>query len=418
MLRKAACFLLIASLAQALLFARPPIDPDEGLKHISWKDAGQAIGQTVFVSGKIVNVGSAGRINFLNFDHERPPGFVGIVFRENLDRFPGELKQLYENKYVEMRGLVTTYNDNPQMVIARSDQIRILDALPKTEILDKQPVTTWSADPNEIVVATFNVLNLFDEVDDPYHADEGTRTKPRDELDHLAATIRKVNADVIALQEVENRGYLERFVKVFLPDMGYEHVVHFEGNDGRGIDVCLLSRAPIGEVASRRHLTFTEPDGVKRRFNRDVPAITVLPPVGDPLEIWVVHLKSKASGADSSEPIRLAEATMVRKLLDQELEKNPSARIIVTGDFNDTIESASMKKILGSGPMAMWSLPTEDTPDSILDPEQAGWDPIDFITCSPALAKLYVEGSCQKMRAPAEIDGSDHDPVSARFRLK
>ncbi len=418
MLDKPASLLLIVSLVSATLHAAPPIDPDEGIKHIRWKDAGEAIGQTVFVSGKIVRVGSAGRINFLNFDNARPPGFVGIVFGENLERFPGELKDLYENKLVEMRGLITTYQGNPQMVIARSDQIRVLDALPKTDTLEKQPATAWSADPNEIVVATFNVLNLFDEVDDPYHADEGTRTKPREELENLAATIRKVNADVIALQEVENRGYLERFNKVFLPDMGYRHVVHFEGNDGRGIDVALLSRAPIGEVTSRRHLTFTEPDGVERQFNRDVPAITVLPPVGDPLEVWVVHLKSKASGADSSEPIRLAEATQIRKLLDEKLEEDPTARIVLTGDFNDTLDSPSLKTILGSGAKAMWAAPTTDTSDSILDPEQAGWEPIDFITCSPALAKLYFEGSCQKMRAPADMDGSDHDPVFARFRLK
>jgi len=418
MLRNVATILLMVSLVPTALHARPPIDPDEGIKHISWDDAGDAIGQTVFVSGKIVRVGSAGRINFLNFDNERPPGFVGIVFGENLERFPGDLKELYENKLVEMRGLISTYNGNPQMVIARSDQIRVLDALPKTEVVDKKPVTTWSADPNEIVVATFNVLNLFDEVDDPYHADEGTRTKPRDELERLAATIHKVNADVIALQEVENRGYLERFNKVFLSDMGYENVVHFEGNDGRGIDVCLLSRAPIGEVTSRRHLTFKGPDGVERQFNRDVPAITVLPPGGEPLEVWIVHLKSKASGADSSEPIRLAEASMLRKLLDEKLEKDPNARIILTGDFNDTIDSTSLLTILGSGPTAMWPTPTKDTPDSILDPDQAGWEPIDFILCSPAMAKSYVEGSSQKMRAPAEMDGSDHDPVFARFKLK
>ncbi len=418
MLQKVAVFLLILPLWSPALQAEPPIHPDEGIKHIDWKDARDAIGQTVFVSGKIVRVGNAGRVNFLNFDNERPPAFVGIVFGENLERFPGDLKELYEGKIVEIRGLVTTYNDNPQIVIARSDQIRVLDAMPETESIKKKPAKTWSSDPNEIVVATFNVLNLFDEVDDPYHADEGTRTKPRDELDHLATAIRKVNADVIALQEVENRGYLERFNDVFLSDMGYEHVVHFEGNDGRGIDVCLLSRAPIGEVTSRRHLTFTEPDGVERSFNRDVPAITVLPPVGDPLEVWVVHLKSKASGADSSEPIRLAEATQIRKLLDEELEQNPNARIILTGDFNDTLNSASLKTILGSGARAMWRVPEEDTPDSILDPEQEGWEPIDFITCSPALAKLYVEGSAQKMRAPQAIDGSDHDPVFARFRLK
>lgn len=411
-------YLLLLPFCSSVALAQPAISPDEGVKHISWRDAENAVGQTVYVSGRIVNVGSSGRVNFLDFDHERPPKFVGIVFRENLDKFPGDLKSLYLNKLVEIRGLVTTYRDNPQIVISRPEQIRMLDALPKTESIGAKPQTTWSDNPNEIVVATLNTLNLFDDVDDPYHADEGTPAKPRGELEHLAGTIRKVNADVLALQEVESRGYLERFVKVFLPDMGYDNIVLFEGNDLRGIDVCVLSRAPVGEVTSRRHLQFVGPDGVERHFNRDVPAITVIPPVGAPIEFWVVHLKSKSDGVETSEPIRLAEAAELRKLLDDRFAKNPQARIILTGDFNDTLDSKSLRTILGEGSTAMWRVPATETPDSIPDPEHPDWPPIDFITCSPALKPLYIEGSCHVMKAPAAVDGTDHDPVYARFRLQ
>jgi endonuclease/exonuclease/phosphatase family metal-dependent hydrolase len=199
--------------------------------------------------------------------------------------------------------------------------------------------------------------------------------------------------------------------------MGYRHVEHFDGNDLRGIDVCLLSRAPIGEVTSRRHLRFVGPDGVERKFQRDVPAITVLPPGGEPIEFWVVHFKSKGDSAETSEPIRQAETTELRRLLDARMAADSAARIVVLGDFNDTRESVSMTTIFGSGPTAMWAPVAKETPDS-LPVEHPEWLPIDFIVCSPAMAGQYVEDSCQVRKAPATVDGSDHDPVFARFRLK
>jgi endonuclease/exonuclease/phosphatase family metal-dependent hydrolase/DNA/RNA endonuclease YhcR with UshA esterase domain len=414
----AVCICLLVATA-SFAQAKPAIDPNEGIKHINWKDAGSAVGQTVFVSGKIVNVGKTERIAFLNFEDKRPPGFVAVIFNDNWSKFPGDIRNTYRGKIVEIRGLVTTYQDRPQMVVTRPEQIKILDEMPATEKLANKAEIEWSKDPNKIVVCTFNTLNLFDDIDDPYTNDESTRAKPRPELEKLAEALRRVNADVVVLEEVENRGYLERFVKLFLGDMGYNNIVHFEGNDLRGIDVALLSRAPIGEVTSRRHLEFKGPDDVTRRFQRDVPAVTILPKVGPPLEIWPVHLKSKSDSAETSEPIRLAEAAELRRLLDAEFAADPNARIIVTGDFNDTRDSKSLGIIFGSGATAMWAPEVKETEDSIPDPEfPNGRPPIDFIAVSPAMKAVYVEDSCQTRRMPAEYDGSDHDPQWAVFQLQ
>lgn len=397
----------------------PAIAPDEGVKHISWTDAKSAVGETVYVSGTIVSTGKAGdRIAFLNFDRERPPGFVAVIFNENWDKFPADPTELYKDKIVEIRGTIGTHKGKPQIVITRPEQIKVLEALPPTEKLEDKQVLTWSGDPDKIVISIFNVENLFDDTDDPYRKDEGTPPKSRGALEKVAAAIRKVNADVVALQEVESRGFLERFVTVYLPDMGYHHIVHFEGNDQRGIDVALLSRAPVGEVTSRRHLEFTGPDGVVRRFQRDVPAITVMPGDAAAFEIWPVHFKSKAGDAEASEPVRLAEAAEVRRLLDIDLAANPEARIIVAGDFNDTRESKAMAIVLGTGANAMWATDPEETPDSVIDPEfPEGRAPIDFITISPAMRKRYIEKSAKVRRAPPSHDGSDHDPQWAAFQL-
>jgi endonuclease/exonuclease/phosphatase family metal-dependent hydrolase len=410
---------LILAIARVSTADDPAIDPDEGVKHIAWTDAAKAVGETAYVSGKIVSTGKAGdRIAFLNFDRERPPGFVAVIFSEHWDKFPGDPTELYKDKIVEIRGTIGLHKGKPQIVVTRPDQIKVLEALPPTEELEDKSVTTWSDDPDRIVISIFNVENLFDDADDPYRHDEGTPAKSRDGLEKVAAAIRKVNADVVALQEVESRGFLERFVTVFLPDMGYSHIVHFEGNDQRGIDVALLSRAPIGEVASRRHLEFAGPDGVTRRFQRDVPAITVMPNDALPFEIWPVHFKSKSGDADASEPVRLAEAAEVRRLLDAEFAADPEARIIVAGDFNDTRESKSMAIVFGSGATEMWAPDPRETSDSRVDPEfPDGRAPIDFITFSPAMRKRYIADSAEVRRAPPSQDGSDHDPQWATFQL-
>jgi endonuclease/exonuclease/phosphatase family metal-dependent hydrolase len=420
MFRRSPLMLIVLILVTArFTAAEPAIGPDEGVKHIAWTDAANAIGETVYVSGTIVGTGKAGdRIAFLNFDQDRPPGFVAVIFSDHWDKFPGDPTELYKDKIVEIHGTIGIHKGKPQIVVTRPEQIEVLEALPPTEEVEAKQVTTWSGDPHQIVISIFNVENLFDDADDPYSHDEGTPGKSRDALEKIAAAIRRVNADVVALQEVESRGILERFVTLFLPEMGYSHVVHFEGNDKRGIDVALLSRAPIGEVTSRRHLEFSGPDGVTRRFQRDVPAITVMPRDSAAFEIWPVHLKSRSDSADTSEPIRLAEAAEIRRLLDAAFAANPDARIIVAGDFNDTRESKSMAIVFGSGATEMWAPKPRETPDSQVDPEfPDGRAPIDFITCSPAMRKLAIEDSAEVRRAPPSLDGSDHDPQWATFQL-
>ena len=133
---------------------------------------------------------------------------------------------------------------------------------------------------------TFNVENLFDNIDDPVKDDKAYLPlsakqtaahksacneievqRWRDEclnldwnddiLDYkmtvIAATILQVNdgrgADIIALQEIENLAVLEQLRTGYLANAGYLPAILIEGTDARGIDVAFLSRLPL---ASRR----------------------------------------------------------------------------------------------------------------------------------------------------------------------
>ena len=399
--------------------AQPSINPDEGRPQVHWNEARQIIGKLAFVSGKCIDVNTAGRVTFINFDTQRPARFAGVIFSENLNKFPKPPKELYTGKFVRIRGTVSTFRDAPQIVITSPDQIEILATLPPSALGAKStPSPRPQTKPGEVVVAAYNILNLFDEYDDPYRDDEGTPPKPREQMQHVAQSIEALNADVIALEEVENRDYLQRFVDVFLPDLGYDNVVLFEGNDNRGIDVALISRLPVGEVRSRRHLRFPGHDGAPARFNRDILSVTIEPEGGQPFEMWCVHLKSNSGGREESEPIRLAEARELRRLLDKSLAANPQARIIVTGDFNDTPGTPTMKTILGQGSTALWS-PASDLPGQPPMTYNTGEfkSMIDFMLCSPAMKARYVKGSFNVPQGSIETTGSDHNPIVATFSV-
>lgn len=83
-------------------------------------------------------------------------------------------------------------------------------------------------------VATWNLLNLFDDADEPDKPDEGTDPKSWVEMRELARFIDEIDADVIGVQEVENRRILGRLNQMLKKPYGYVELI--EGNDARGID--------------------------------------------------------------------------------------------------------------------------------------------------------------------------------------
>jgi endonuclease/exonuclease/phosphatase family metal-dependent hydrolase len=414
-LRSLSAGLLLLSLADR---AAAQIRPEEGRPQILWQDARPLIGKMALVAGKVTNVNTAGNVTFVNFDDQRPARFTAVIFKKDLTNFPIPPKEMYSGKIVQVSGTISVFKDQPQIVVTTPAQIKVLDKLPPTSMPAKA-ATAVQTKPGEVVIAAYNILNLFDDHDDPYRSDEITPAKPRAEMERLAESIRQLNADVIAVEEVESRDYLQRFVDIFLPEMGYRHVVLFEGNDNRGIDVGLISRIPVGPVESNRHVTFPGLDGSPRRFNRDVLEVTLLPEGAPPIEVWIVHLKSNAGGREEAEPIRIPEAQQVRRMLDEDLTANPEARIIVTGDFNDTWASNTMNTIVGPSEGAMWSAGSESTDPALVTYNKGEFrSVIDFMLCSPAMARQFVKGSYRNPQGSVESTGSDHNPISATFRVK
>ena len=126
-------------------------------------------------------------------------------------------------------------------------------------------------------VASYNVLNLFDKVDDPDKRDEGTRPKSAESERALAQVIEDSRADVIALQEVENIEVLTEFRNANGLADDYPHMVLVEGNDGRGIDVALFSKHPVKNIVTHKDEVFPSRPSASRHRDPRVRPRTLFP---------------------------------------------------------------------------------------------------------------------------------------------
>jgi len=414
--------LLLAGLLPAAAFAQTaPLPADEGAPRVRWQDARQYVGQDAVVFGHVLQTKTIRNWCFLNFHPDYRTTFTVAIPRHTFERFPAAPEKMYADKDIAVFGRVVLYKGKPEIVVGSPARITVgakfpEQAAPKNTARVAKP----RAFEGSCAVATFNLLNLFDEQDDPYHSDETTRVKPRSELDRVADTIRQLDADVLALQEVESRGYLERFVRMLLPDLGYEHVVLLEGNSHRGIDVALLSRFPVGPVTSYRHLRFPDPAGRMMSFRRDLLRARIEPPGVPPFDVFVVHLKSKAGGeTEETLAIRMGETLQIRRILDGLLAADPSARFVICGDFNDTLDSKPVQAVIGTGSGRLGVF-VDDLPDDqrITYNKEPHRSMIDFIMASPAMGKCYRKGSCRVLPGSVSATGSDHNPVSVVFDLR
>jgi predicted extracellular nuclease len=179
-----------------------------------------------------------------------------------------------------------------------------------------------------------------------------------------ALAIAACNADILCLQEVDNLEVLKAFEYGYLFKMvgsGYRQKFLVEGNDSRGIDVAVMLKertrdgAPIEclKVTSHAGITFDDlhlyNDGIAalgiastdKVFRRDCLELELR--IGTrPLTLFVTHLKSMGGprngldGRTSTAPLRIAEARVVRHLVEQRFGGDSAGKNwLICGDMND-----------------------------------------------------------------------------------
>lgn len=270
----------------------------------------------------------------------------------------------------------------------------------------------WAVPPRALRLASWNVHNYFDAIDDRYADQVPAAAEVERRTQQLALALGQIDADVIALQEVEKRSLLEQLARA----SGYRYALLVEGNDHvRGIDVGLLSRIPPSGYRSHKDdpLPYVEGNRKDVRFSRDCLEVHFGPPHS--LAVLVNHFKSKAGRGKGSDTKRRAQAQRVADLVKELRRRDPNRPLAVLGDLNDELDS--------------WPLEPLTRPP-LVDPFRAlplnqrytlkhrgRGVALDHILLTPDLAARVVPGSPKVGRLGLFHDCSDHWPLWLDLRL-
>ncbi|MGN0033424.1 MAG: hypothetical protein ACI358_06600 [Candidatus Limimorpha sp.] len=236
------------------------------------------------------------------------------------------------------------------------------------------PLTATAQEKRELRVAFWNFENFFDPFTDSTRTyneftenggQHWTKYRFYRKRNNLYKTLIALSSDkkqdydnvlsILGIAEVENRYSLESlFYHTPLSRHRYK-IVHYEGDDFRGIDVALVYciddvQLVYSEVIKLRHPTN------KNYKSRDILYTKFSDWENDTIHCFVNHWPSRYGGEMETIEVRSIAAKTLRHKIDSLFTySNTSPKIIIMGDFNDTPSDASISEVL----MAKARLPAE-----------------------------------------------------------
>lgn len=85
----------------------------------------QWLNQEITVQGEIIEIYEDSSANFFNFGAPYPNQcFSAVIWNNGLLEFPEILKEHYQNKTVKIKGKITEYNGQPQIILQNLEQIK------------------------------------------------------------------------------------------------------------------------------------------------------------------------------------------------------------------------------------------------------------------------------------------------------
>ncbi len=213
---------------------------------------------------------------------------------------------------------------------------------------------------------------------------------------NTARVINDVAPDVLAVVEAESRPALVRFSDNLLPAVGarsFDSIMLIDGNDDRGIDVGVMTRAGYSIVHMLSHVGDADPKGPI--FSRDCPEYAIRTPKGNTVVLLINHLKSKGFGSQGANDAKRARQAVRVKAIYESLAKAGQKHIAVVGDLNDTPDSAPLAALLDKTNLKDIAQHPKFTSDGRPGTYANGTasDKIDYILLSPPLFAAVTRGA-------------------------
>ncbi len=279
--------------------------------------------------------------------------------------------------------------------------------------------------PQKLTIATFNVLKLFDNVCDSGSCGPSdfetqySSTEYNKKLNKVAEGIRKLNAEVVFLQEVESPkaiGDLHSRLK----DLYSSYVI------GEGIHKGSLNTAILynGELLfTLFHDDLTAGNSSIPYFSRIFIELQLaVDPVAQEakkpdLIVFCAHFRSKAGADDGAR--RLAEAKTAHDYLVERAGQYPEALIVMGGDLNDYPGSEPLKALEEDGELLRVAAELPEKEQATYYYGGATYA-LDHLFMAKKAAGAYISGTAAVVfdaAGKSGYAGSDHAALKADFML-
>ncbi len=209
-----------------------------------------------------------------------------------------------------------------------------------------------SPDSSEILIASYNAHNLFDDIDDGGEYPEFSVASGRwneglyrKRLDNVAEVISSFFPDggrlpdIVCLEEIEGEKVLRDLASGPLKAGGYRWIV-CGGPEASAIKCGILSRLPFAWARSHSLADAwgfgPARDMLEAGFDLGEGEVR--------LTVFVCHWKSRREGPAATEPARRAASALAAARIAEAAEADPKACFVVCGDFNESPDEFARAK--------------------------------------------------------------------------
>jgi len=282
------------------------------------------------------------------------------------------------------------------------------------------PVTSPAAD--ELTIATYNVENYVSTNRMTQMGYRKDYPKPEAAKQALRDVIKRLQAEVLVMQEMGSLPYLEELQRDLVTQgVNYPYAVLMQGQD-ENRHVAVLSRRPFVHVAQHAGLVFKYQGGYEA-VKRGLLEVVLDTPIG-PLTLWALHLKSRYTDeeTDAQSALRRASESMaVREFILKQTTSAEETLFVILGDFNDTKASAPLRYLTRKGKNHFARLlPAADANGDHWTyhyRKEDTYSRVDHILVSTPLWHAVKDGRATIFDGDDVRTASDHRPVMVTFEF-
>lgn len=290
------------------------------------------------------------------------------------------------------------------------------------------PVDYQYPDKESFKLLSWNVEHFVDGFDDPY-IDHPREDKPDsamgNKVAYLIDALKKVNADVVVLEEFESAKFLQQLAADNLQGMGYRFFANAP-SDTWYMNVVVMSKFPLGVLYAYGNVTTPLPEfksdqghpESQNQVNTRMWSLEIFP--APDYEFILTGLHLKAGRGPRNEAMRLGQINFLKNQFDRFLAEDASRNLLVVGDLNSILGSKEIEFLLkgrNPGSQFMDPLPADILSHPADDPSRR----LDYILPNGNMMKEYKEGSAEiptLFNAKKMREISDHLPLLISFNKK